>query len=49
VIVTNVQAAHTLFYAVRTTGDPMAMVPSVVNTVQKLDPDVPVYDVESTS
>jgi predicted permease len=40
-------ATRSLYYAVCTNGDPLALVPSVVDTVQKLDPDVPVYDIEA--
>ncbi len=42
-------ATATLFFAMRTTGHPMSFVPNVVETIQKLDPDVPVYDIESMS
>jgi predicted permease len=39
-------ATRSLYFTIRATGDPSALVPSVMVTVQKLDPDVPVYDVE---
>jgi predicted permease len=42
-------ATRSLYFTVRTTGEPLALAPLAIDTVQKLDPDVPVYDIESMS
>jgi predicted permease len=40
---------RTLFFTTRTTGEPLAMVSPVVDTIQKNDPDLPIYDIQTMS
>jgi predicted permease len=41
--------AGTLFCTMRTTGEPLATVSAVVDTIQELDSDMPVYDIQTMS
>jgi predicted permease len=40
---------RTLFFATRTTEEPLAMVSTVVDTIHKIDPDLPVFDIQTMS